>query len=222
MVDVATHLVDLIQCAAFPEQALSPTDVQVISARRWATTLTPAQFQKVTGEAQFPSYLSQDVQNGVLNVYANGEMNYRLRGIHAKVTATWDFEAPPGAGDSHYSLMRGTRANLVIRQREAEKFKPVLCIEKSDQSTDDSTFETRVRAAIAAIEPKYPGIGLRRESAGWAVTIPAKYDVGHEAHFGQVANRFLQYLREGRLPDWEVPNMLTKYATVMKAYELSR
>jgi hypothetical protein len=24
------------------------------------------------------------------------------------------------------------------------------------------------------------------------------------------------------LPDWEVPDMITKYATIMKAYELSR
>ncbi len=28
--------------------------------------------------------------------------------------------------------------------------------------------------------------------------------------------------RTGRLPDWEVPNLLTKYAAIMKAYELSR
>ena len=29
-------------------------------------------------------------------------------------------------------------------------------------------------------------------------------------------------VRTGRLPDWEVPNLLTKYATIVKAYELSR
>jgi len=49
-----------------------------------------------------------------------------------------------------------------------------------------------------------------------------KYDVGHEAHFAQVTEHHLRYLRAGRLPDWEVPNMLTKYATIMKAFELSR
>ena len=54
------------------------------------------------------------------------------------------------------------------------------------------------------------------------MTVPEKYDVGHEAHFAQVTENFLGYLRAGRLPDWEVPNMLTKYATIMKAYELSR
>ena len=54
------------------------------------------------------------------------------------------------------------------------------------------------------------------------MTVPEKYDVGHEAHFAQVTENYLRYLRAGRLPDWEVPNMITKYATIMKAYELSR
>ncbi|HVT90224.1 MAG TPA: putative oxidoreductase C-terminal domain-containing protein, partial [Tepidisphaeraceae bacterium] len=89
MVDVASHLVDLVQCEAFPEQALSEGDVEVSSARHWATLITPEQFQKVTGLKEFPSFLSSDVKDGVLHVFANGEMNYSLRGIRAKVTATW-------------------------------------------------------------------------------------------------------------------------------------
>lgn len=56
----------------------------------------------------------------------------------------------------------------------------------------------------------------------WRVTVPEKYDVGHEAHFAQVTENYLRYLRAGRLPDWEMPNMITKYATIMQAYELSR
>ena len=54
------------------------------------------------------------------------------------------------------------------------------------------------------------------------VTVPEKYHNGHEAHFTQVTENFLKYLRAGKLPDWEVPNMLTKYATIMQAYEMSR
>jgi hypothetical protein len=37
-----------------------------------------------------------------------------------------------------------------------------------------------------------------------------------------VTEQFLTYLRAGRLPDWEVPNMITKHATIMKAFEMSR
>jgi hypothetical protein len=35
-----------------------------------------------------------------------------------------------------------------------------------------------------------------------------------------VTANYLQYLRAGRLPDWEVPGMLTKYASLMQAYEI--
>ena len=54
------------------------------------------------------------------------------------------------------------------------------------------------------------------------VVVPVQYHNGHEAHFGQVTEAFLEYLRKGNLPDWEVPNMLPKYATIMQAYDLSR
>jgi predicted dehydrogenase len=221
IVDVSTHLVDLIQWEVFPEQALSPTDVSVLSARRWATPVTRKQFNRVTGVENFPDFLKGDVKDGVLQVYANGEFTYRLRGVYAKVSVTWNYEAPPGAGDMHYSLMRGTKANLVIRQGAEQKFKPVLYVEKAG-NVDEATCETALNAAIQNLQGKYPGVGFRRVGKVWQVTVPDQYDVGHEAHFAQVTDNYLRYLRAGRLPDWEVPNMITKYATIMKAYEMSR
>lgn len=52
--------------------------------------------------------------------------------------------------------------------------------------------------------------------------IPEKYRVGHEAHFAQVTEKYLQYLIDGKLPDWERQNMLTKYYLATRAYKLSR
>ncbi len=40
MVDVSTHLVDLIQWECFPEQVLSKADVTVLAAERWPTELS--------------------------------------------------------------------------------------------------------------------------------------------------------------------------------------
>jgi predicted dehydrogenase len=221
IVDVSTHLVDLVQWEAFPEQALEPADADVLSARRWATPLTREQFKQVTGAENFPDFLKNDVKDGVLQVYANGEFTYRLRGVYIRVSVAWDFEAPPGSGDTHYSVMRGTKARLIIRQGIEQKFKPLLYVEKTD-GVDDSAFEAALKNAIAGLQGKYPGVGFRREGNAWPITVPAKYDVGHEAHFAQVTENFLHYLRDGRLPDWEVPDMITKYATIMKAYKLSR
>jgi predicted dehydrogenase len=221
IIDVTTHLVDLIQWAVFPNQTLSPSEVTVLQARRWTTPITLAEFQKVTGVAAFPDYLKKDVRDGVLHVYSNGAFTYRLRDVHARASVTWNFEAPAGTGDTHFSMMRGTRANLVIRQGEAQKYAPVLYVERAS-SVPAAEHEAALTAAIASLQDRYPGVGVRREGETWAVSVPASYVVGHEAHFGQVTENFLKFLREGGMPAWEVPNMPTKYATIMKAYEMSR
>jgi predicted dehydrogenase len=221
IVDVTTHLVDLVQWEAFPGQTLKQSDVKMLSARRWTTPITPAQFEKVTGAKQFPAFLARDVKDGVLQVYSNGEMNYTLRGVHARVSVTWNFEAPEGTGDTHFSVMRGTKANLVIRQGAEQKFKPVLYVERNP-SVPAAAHEAALAKAVEHLQGKWPGVAVRRDGDKVAIDVPAKYDVGHEAHFAQVTSDFLRYLREGKLPDWEVPNMLVKYGTIMDAYRMSR
>ena len=215
LVDVTTHLVDLVQWQAFPEQALDPSDAKVLSAKHSRTPIALEQFKKTTGATAFPDFLKADVSKGVLNVYANGEFTYRLRDVHALISVKWDFEAPAGGGDTHFSVMRGTKATLTIQQGAAQQFKPVLYI-------DGTQDEAAVKRAIESLQAKYPGVGVRRDGERWAVTVPERYNVGHEAHFAQVTENFLKYLRSGKLPAWEVPNMLTKYSTIMQAYQLSR
>jgi predicted dehydrogenase len=221
IVDVTTHLVDLIQWESFPNQILSPAEAKMLAARRWATALTPAQFKQVTGADTFPDYLKGDVEDGALQVFSNGEFTYQLRSVHAKVSVLWNFEAPPGAGDTHFSIMRGTKAKLIIRQGAEQKYKPVLYIEPVDGTTD-SAQPANAKRTIDTVAKKYPGVGVEPEGKAWRVTVPEKYHNGHEAHFAQVTENFLRYLREGKLPDWEVPNMITKYATIMQAYQMSR
>ena len=41
--------------------------------------------------------------DGTLQVYSKHEFTYRLRGVHVRVSVQWNFEAPPGTGDTHYS-----------------------------------------------------------------------------------------------------------------------
>ena len=220
IVDVTTHLVDLVQWEAFPDKTIERSDVTMLKARRSATPITLAQFSQVTGATAFPAYLQRDVKNGVLQVLSNGEMTYRVKGVHAKVSVTWNFEAPEGTGDTHFSVMRGTKASLVIRQGAAQNFKPALYIERNP-SVPASQFDAAVLTALMSLQERFSGVGVRREGDVWAVTVPGSYDVGHEAHFAEVTNRFLGYLRGGQMPAWEVPNMLTKYATIMKAYTMS-
>lgn len=221
--DVATHLVDLVQWSAFPGVILNKTDVQMVSAKHWTTEMTPAQFGKVTGLKEFPEFLKKDVADGNLKVYANGEMQYKLKGKFMKVTALWDFEAPEGAGDSHYCLMRGRLSNVLILQKKEEGYKPTVYIEATG-ATDLTAFEAGLKKAIEeTLATRYAGLKLTKlGDKRWTVEIPAAFKVGHEAHFGQVTEQYLQYLKDGKLPDWEVPNMITKYYTTTEAMKMAK
>jgi predicted dehydrogenase len=223
LVDITTHLVDLVQWECFPDQVLDyRKDIAILAARRWPTAITPAQFARVTQLAGYPDYLRKDVQaNGDLHTYANGEIDYTLRGVHAKVSVRWDFEAPPGGGDTHFSVMRGSRANLVIRQGEAQAYQPALYVEPVDP-VDMAAYGPSLEQALLRLQATYPGIGMKRTDAGWEITVPATYHVGHEAHFCQVTEAFLGYVAQGALPAWEVPNMLAKYCTTTRALALAR
>ncbi len=220
--DVGTHLVDVVQWICFPDQALDwRKDIKVISARRWPTRLTPAQFKRTTGLDRYPDFFKENTDpDGALEVYANGEVTYALRGVHAKVTALWRFEAPPGAADTHYALVRGTRCNLLIQPGAKQNHSPVLYIEDTTR-TPGAQFEQAVRAAVAKLNVSWPSLDLKPAGAAWEIIIPDKYRVGHEQHFAQVTEKFLRYLAEGKMPDWEVPNIIAKYYTTTEAYRLS-
>jgi predicted dehydrogenase len=214
IVDVNTHLVDLIQWEAFPEVILSKADVEIVSAKRWSTDMTSEMFNRVTQLNEYPEYLQKDIVDGVLKVFSNGEINYRLKGIHAKASVIWNFEAPAGAGDTHYSIMRGTNCNLVIKQGAEQGYKPTLYIEAGTDA-DAAVLETNLTKAVNEdLQAAYPGISLvKLADKLWTVEIPAEYKVGHEAHFTQVTEKYLGYLKMGSLPEWEVPNMIVKYYT---------
>ena len=220
IVDVTTHLVDLVQWECFPGQILDPTDVVIGTAKRWPTVISKEEFREVTGLDEFPDYLQKDIKDGKLNVFANGEIVYQLKGTWAKVSVTWNYQAPPGGGDTHYSVMHGTKCDLVIRQGAEEKFKTVLYIENVRGAT-----MAEFTAKLEAILPSLPYDSLVIEPVGKTslkITIPDKYRISHEEHFGQVTAKFLEYMKEGRLPEWEVPGMITKYYTTTSALKKAR
>ncbi|MGB4398107.1 MAG: putative oxidoreductase C-terminal domain-containing protein [Daejeonella sp.] len=219
IVDITTHLVDLVQWECFPNEILDyKKDIQIVSAKRWPTKLTAAQFEQVTQQKEYPSYLAADVKDGILNTYSNGEINYRLKGIHAKISVRWNFKAPEATGDTHFSIMRGTNSNVIIRQGKEQKYKPVLYIEPANQSAMGRV-EMELQKDLKTIQAKYPGVELKKLEKGWEVIIPEKYKVGHEDHFAQVTKKYLQYIKDRKLPEWEVPNMIAKYYTTTQARE---
>ena len=79
-----------------------------------------------------------------------------------------------------------------------------------------------LQETLPQMQQKYPGVELKRAENGWVVVVPARYHVGHEAHFGQVTDQFLGYIARGSMPEWEVPNMLAKYYTTTAALTAAR
>ncbi len=219
IVDVMTHLVDLVQWECFPEETIDTSDISINTAKRWATDMRLSQFKAITKLDAFPDYLKKNVQaDTVLKIFCNGEINYRIRGVNAKTSVIWKYEAPEGTGDTHYSIMRGTKANLVIRQDKEQQFKPTLYVEPVAKG---SKYESVLNEQIKTIQQKFPGVELKKSSKGWEVIIPEKYKEGHEAHFGRVTEKFLEYLKNKNMPAWEVPNMIAKYYTTTQGLEAS-
>jgi predicted dehydrogenase len=221
IVDVTTHLVDLVQWECYPDQIIDyQKDIQISKALRTPTAMTLSQFKAITKLNEFPDYLKKDVTNDtVLNVYSNGEIHYKLKNAHAKVSVIWNYQAPEGAGDTHYSIMRGTKANLIIKQGAEQKYRPTLYIQPLRGGAE---FEGILSAQVATLQTSYPGIGVTRSGDLWEVTIPDQFKEGHEAHFGRVMEKYLEYLENGNMPAWEVPNMIAKYYTTTKALEMAK
>lgn len=225
IVDVSTHLVDLILWQVFPNEPIdyrnSEDGVDVEYANVWDTELTRSQFELITKEENFPDYLMTDVsEDSILNVTANGEFIFKVRDVYGKVSAQWGFTNPDG-GDTHYSIMRGTLADLVVRQDIEQGFNATLYVEPAGDANPDE-FGSILNDALDQLSDQYPGISAEESEFGWEIIIPEQFLETHEEHFTSVTEQYLDTLVDGELPEWERTNLLTKYYITTRAYELSR
>ena len=227
LVDVTTHLIDLVMWTCLPDQPIDyRKDIVMKKARRWPTMLTRQQYEKVTRALDFPDFLKGKLNSaGVLPYYANGEMIYTMKGVYVKLAVSWNFQAPEGVGDTHHSLFRGSKANVIIRQGKEQNYRPELYVEPAP-GADAEELAASLKKAVAELQSKYPGLTLKQprsyQGRGWQVLIPDEHRIGHEAHFRMVTERYMQYLTEGKLPEWEVPNMIAKYYITTRALQLAQ
>jgi predicted dehydrogenase len=222
LVDVTTHLVDLVFWTLFPEQAIDwRNDIEMVSASRWPTVLTLDEFSRVTGRTEFPKELALDGK-GNLPYFCNGQMIFRVRGVTAQVQVEWKYEAPPGGGDTHYSMVKGTKARVIVLQQKEQNYLPELFVEPAP-GVDHSAAGRALSEFVKKLAAKeLPGVSVVEDRGRWRINIPQTYRIGHEAHFGQVTEQFLKYVNGAPMPAWERPNMLAKYFITTKALELAR
>lgn len=218
--DVGTHLVDLAQWIAFPDQALDyRTDIAMLGARRWPTTLTAEQWLRVTGGAKIPAALAEYVQpNGSFDYYGNNFVSYSLRGVHVQMNVRWDLE---GVSDTYVATFHGSKSSIEVRQGEAEKFVPEVYVVPNSAALHGEV-GAALRTKLAALQTEFAGVGVEERGGEFMLTIPDAHRVGHEAHFAEVTRQFFAYLKNPKsLPAWEKPNMLAKYYVSTKGVEMA-
>ncbi len=220
--DIGTHLVDLVQWTLFPDKGIDyRKDVKVLSAYRWPTTIPEADFKRVTASDGFPASLASRVKGGALEYFCNTFVTYTVGGIHVSLNVPWDWEAPAGAGDTHYAVYKGTRARVEVRQSKADQYRTEVYVVPND-TADRAAVEAAVRSRVAALQAAWPGVAVDERHGMIHLSIPETFRVGHEAHFAEVTRNFLGYLRNrGTLPAWERPNMLAKYYVTTTGTEMS-
>jgi len=221
--DVGTHLVDLVQWMMFPDQSMDfRKDVRMLAARRWPTVLTKAEFQRVTGESDFPDFLWEHLKGDKLDYYCNTLVSYALRGIHVTLNVIWKYEPAPGTGDTHFAYFKGSRSRIEIRQEKEDSRRPELYVVPNNAAEKDAIL-TVLKKKIDALQKQFADISVRDLGQEMRIEIPDKYRVGHEAHFAQVTNKFLSLLEDPKaLSAWEKPNMLSKYWVTTQGLLLSR
>ncbi len=101
VVDVPTHLVDLVQCLVGGPPLDYDRDVSLQAAGRWATIVPPEHFERICGVRAYPEALLPWVHGGVLHYLCNGELRYRLRGLPVSIRSEWHLEAPPDLRTGH-------------------------------------------------------------------------------------------------------------------------
>ena len=208
--DVTVHLVDQAQWTLFPSTRLSEDDVQVLSAESWPTEISPGEFELSTGCR--PA--------NTVSVEANGSFTWRLGGVCCRVSVEWNFMAPKGSGDTHCSLMRGTNAELSVRQGAAESYRPTLYVRAR---RDAAAMDAALACATERLSGRWPGVCAvpAGERGLWRIEVPEGLDPGHEGHFGEVVKEFLTRMDSGRMCGDELANMLVKYRTIVEARNLA-
>ena len=107
--DVTTHLIDLIQWQCFPNEAIHyQSDVEVTDAKHWPTSITLSEFSQSTLIDSFPPYLDKYVKNDILEVMANGTLNFTIKGINIGMKVSWNYAPPASGGDTFTSIKKGS------------------------------------------------------------------------------------------------------------------
>jgi predicted dehydrogenase len=214
--DIPTHMVDQVQrlVAAASDDAAAPPALDLIAARRWATQVPRSLFARVTGRPDFPAELDEVVAGSELSYRGNAELSFRLGAVTAALDTRWDLSEPPGGGDTHRSVIRGTRVEIRVDQSAATGFRRRLSVVPRREA---SRTKAALERAITKWQGECPGLALSEAGSGWEISVPRALASGHESHFPLVLADFLALVERGSWPPALATDTLAKYTLLTRA-----
>jgi predicted dehydrogenase len=214
--DIPTHMVDQVQrlVAAASKAAAPRPGLELIAARCWATQVPRSLFARVTGRPDFPDELGEVVAGEELSYRSNAELSFRLGTVTAALDTRWDLSEPPGGGDTHRSVIRGTRVEIRVDQSAATHFRRRLSVVPRREA---SQTKAALERAITKWHGEYPGLALSEGSSGWEIKVPRALASGHESHFPLVLADFLALVERGNWPPGLASDTLAKYTLLARA-----
>jgi predicted dehydrogenase len=217
IVDVTTHLVDLIQWMVFGDSAIDfAKDVELCEARRWSTDVPLDKYMLITKLEKFPANLAANVEGNTLKLFSNGDFCYCIKGLPVKLSVIWALEAPAGGGDTHKSVMKGSVSDLIIDQGPQTGNRAELYAQPHGNVEQ---FEGMLKKAIAAMN--YAGLSVIKDGGRFRIDIPAALRTSHEEHFAAIRDEFLEILKSGKEPANLRVNLFSKYALLADAREMA-
>jgi len=215
--DIPTHMVDQAQRlvrAATPGSDDDALVLELLEARTWSTPVPRELFARVTGVAEFPPELGAVVAGPELAYRGNARLAFRVGPVRVALDTRWELSAPPGGGDTHRSVIRGTRSVIRVEQGPATGFRRRLSVEPRGAPR---LVQAALEDALAARSSAYPGLSLAPAASGWEIRVPPALDTGHECHFPLVLAEFLALVEEGRRPARLAADTLAKYILLAEA-----
>jgi predicted dehydrogenase len=220
MTDVNTHLADLAQWMTGGEEPFDfDRDVALSDARQWPTAVPREVFSRITGLPDFPAALRRKVVGDALRFLCNAQLSYRLRGVPVRIESLWHLAIPEGGGDTHYAVVRGTRADLAIEQGPATGFVAQLRV---NPVGPEAQLARRLAAALDELRDEFPGVEIDDEAGRLHLAIPAALRTTHEMHFAEVLDEFLGFVDGAPIPRTLGPNLVAKYTLLLRARELAQ
>jgi hypothetical protein len=176
-------------------------------------------FTRITGLHDLPGALRHRVSGGVLSYLCNAALSFRLRGIGVAIESRWALAVPQGGGDTHYALVRGTAADLIVEHGVQTQYVTDLTVRPVNGGPG---YATALGSAIESLQGAFPGVGIEPLGNHYRITIPSVLRTTHEQHFAKVLDQFLNRMDGIESSDGLGSDLVAKYTLLARAAELSR